>query len=56
VDAGDEFGDGSGLVALGLVSGRELEVHPYRIVDTRVEILKVRQARTKCADCLLHSE
>jgi hypothetical protein len=31
VDAGDEFGDGSGLVALGLVGGRELEVHPYRI-------------------------
>jgi hypothetical protein len=27
VDAGDEFGDGSGLVALGFVCGRELEVH-----------------------------
>jgi hypothetical protein len=27
VDAGDEFGDGSGLVALRLVCGRELEVH-----------------------------
>jgi hypothetical protein len=36
VDAGDEFGDGSGLVALRLVGGRELEVHPYRIVDTRL--------------------
>jgi hypothetical protein len=35
VDAGDEFGDGSGLVALRLVGGRELEVHPYRIVDVR---------------------
>jgi hypothetical protein len=31
VDAGDELGDGSGLVALGLVGGRELEVHWYRI-------------------------
>jgi hypothetical protein len=27
VDAGDEFGDGSGLVALGFVGGGELEVH-----------------------------
>jgi hypothetical protein len=27
VDAGDEFGDGSGLVALGFVCGGELEVH-----------------------------
>jgi hypothetical protein len=35
VDAGDEFGDGSGLVALGLVGGRELEVHLCRIVDGR---------------------
>jgi hypothetical protein len=35
VDSGDEFGDGSGLIALGLVGGRELEVHPYRIVDRR---------------------
>ena len=26
-EAGDEFGDGAGLVALGLVSGGELEVH-----------------------------
>ena len=33
VDAGDEFGDGSGLVALGLVGGRELEVHLCRIKD-----------------------
>jgi hypothetical protein len=32
VDAGDEFGDGSGLVALGLVGGGELEVHLYKIV------------------------
>jgi hypothetical protein len=32
VDTGDELGDGAGLVALGLVGGRELEVHPYRIV------------------------
>ena len=31
VDAGDEFGDRSGLVALGLVGGGELEVHLYRI-------------------------
>jgi hypothetical protein len=29
VDAGDEFGDGSGLVALGLVGGGELEVHQH---------------------------
>jgi hypothetical protein len=27
VDAGDKFGDGSGLVALRLVGGGELEVH-----------------------------
>ncbi len=27
VDAGDQLGDGSGLVALGFVGGRELEVH-----------------------------
>ena len=26
-EAGDEFGDGAGLVALGLVGGGELEVH-----------------------------
>jgi len=32
VDAGDEFGDGSGLVALGFVGSRELEVHLYKIV------------------------
>jgi hypothetical protein len=32
MNAGDEFGDGAGLVALGLVGGRELKVHPYRIV------------------------
>jgi hypothetical protein len=32
VDAGDQFGDRSGLVALGLVGGRELEVHLYKIV------------------------
>jgi hypothetical protein len=31
VDTGDEFGDGSGLVALGLVGGGELEVHLCRI-------------------------
>jgi hypothetical protein len=31
VDAGDEFGDGSGLVALGLVGGGELKVHLCRI-------------------------
>ena len=33
VDAGDEFGDGTGLVALWLVGGGELEVHICRIVD-----------------------
>jgi hypothetical protein len=31
VDTGDELGDGSGLVALGLVGGGELEVHLCRI-------------------------
>ena len=31
VEAGDELGDGAGLVALGLVGGGELEVHLYRI-------------------------
>jgi hypothetical protein len=31
VDAGDEFGDGSGLVALGLVGCGKLEVHLCRI-------------------------
>ena len=31
VDAGDELGDRSGLVALRLVGGGELEVHLYRI-------------------------
>ena len=36
VDAGDEFGDGTGLVALGLVGGGELEVHLCRIVDMAV--------------------
>jgi hypothetical protein len=34
VDAGDEFGDGSGLVALGFVGGGELEVHQYRSYAT----------------------
>jgi hypothetical protein len=33
VDAGDELGDGAGLVSLGLVGGGELEVHLCRIVD-----------------------
>ena len=33
VDAGDKLGDGSGLVALGFVGGRELKVHVCRIVD-----------------------
>jgi hypothetical protein len=31
VNAGDEFGDGSRLVALWLVGGGELEVHLCRI-------------------------
>ncbi len=31
VEAGDEFGDGAGLVSLGRVGRGELEVHPYRI-------------------------
>ncbi len=35
-DTGDEFGDGTGLVALGLVGGGELEVHLCRIVDVAV--------------------
>jgi hypothetical protein len=37
VDTGYEFGDGSRLVALGLVGGGELEVHLCRIkVGNRV--------------------
>ena len=30
-EAGDELGDGAGLVALGGVLGVKTEVHPYRI-------------------------
>jgi hypothetical protein len=33
VEAGDKLADGSGLVALGLVGCRELEVHLCRILD-----------------------
>ncbi len=32
-EAGDEFGDGAGLVALGFVGGGKLEVHLYRITS-----------------------
>jgi len=39
-EAGDEFGDGAGLVSLGLVGGGELEVHLYRIGDSGVEVAR----------------
>ena len=39
-EAGDELGDGAGLVALGLVGGGELEVHLYRIGDVGVEVAR----------------
>jgi hypothetical protein len=34
VDAGDELGDGAGLVSLGFVGCGELEVHLCRIEDS----------------------
>ena len=37
IEADDKFADGSGLVALGLVGGGELEVHLCRIVRTETE-------------------
>ena len=39
-EAGDELGDGAGLVALGLVGGDELEVHLYRIGDVGAEVAR----------------
>jgi broad specificity phosphatase PhoE len=41
-ETGDEFADGSGLVALGLVGGGELEVHLYRIAKDRFEVRGTR--------------
>ena len=39
LEAGDEFADGTRLVALGLVLGDELEVHPCRIAKVGRKLL-----------------
>jgi hypothetical protein len=56
VDAGDELRDGAGLVALGLVGGRELKVHLYRIVYGEGWMRRVGvDARSKYRDPSLRS-
>ena len=45
-ETGDEFADGSGLVALGLVGGGELEVHLYRIAKDRFEVRGSREKQS----------
>ena len=51
VNAGDELGDGARLIALGLVGGRELKVHFYRIVYGEGWLRRVRVARKTKAKC-----